>query len=345
MNKINNLENTQRLDWVDNLKGIGIILVVLGHVSINKYLNDIIYSFHMPLFFIVSGFLFNFSNKDNYVLKKVSCLIVPYFKFCFIWFMYWFIFERFIRGGNVSITQQFFNIFIAKGGSENYYYNAVMWFLPCLFITEIIFYHLNRVIKNDKIIYLVIIVFSLLGYLNSKYNSFRSPWLIDVMLTTIGFYAFGYYILPKYNNLKIENSKSIINFIIFIFMLSVPKYIGRFDLNSNIIPNYYMLYIYGILSTILIVNISKNINFKIIKYLGMNSLFIMCMHEPIKRIVIKVTSIVAKIEEDFIRNNFAWIIIISIILISILIFIKYLLDNYFINKNEEIKIFKIGAKQ
>lgn len=344
MNKKNNLENTQRLDWVDNLKGIGMILVILGHVSINKYLNDIIYSFHMPLFFIISGFLFNFSNKDNYVLKKVKSLIVPYFKFCFIWFMYWFIFERFIRGGNISITQQFFNIFIAKGGAENYYYNAVMWFLPCLLITEITFYYLKRVINNEKIIYLVVIVFSLLGYLNSKYNSLRFPWLIDVMLTSIGFYAVGYYILPKYNNLKMESSKSIINVVIFIFMLSVPNYIGRFDLNANIIPNYYMLYIFGTLGTILIVNISKNINLKIIKYIGMNSLFIMCMHEPIKRIVIKVTSIFTKIEEDFIRNNFIWIIIISIILISVLLFIKYLIDNYFIKKNKDITIYEIGVK-
>ncbi len=77
----------------------------------------------------------------------------------------------------------------------------------------------------------------------------------------------------------------------------------------------------------------------------MNSLFIMCMHEPIKRIVIKVTSIFIKIEEDFIRNNFIWIIIISIILISILLFIKYLLDNYFIKKNKDIKIYEIGVKQ
>lgn len=63
------MRNYNRLDWVDLSKAIGIILVVYGHVArgldsagmtfaLFKSVDSIIYSFHMPLFFVLSGFFF-----------------------------------------------------------------------------------------------------------------------------------------------------------------------------------------------------------------------------------------------------------------------------------------------
>ena len=49
----------KRLKWLDIAKGLGIILMVLGHTSIPKFASDFIWSFHMPLFFIASGFTTN----------------------------------------------------------------------------------------------------------------------------------------------------------------------------------------------------------------------------------------------------------------------------------------------
>ena len=44
-----------RADWIDVLKGIGIILVVIGHVNTKGFLVQWLYTFHMPLFFALSG--------------------------------------------------------------------------------------------------------------------------------------------------------------------------------------------------------------------------------------------------------------------------------------------------
>ena len=41
----------QRINWIDQVKGIGILLVVIGHMNIPQELSKIIFSFHMPLFF------------------------------------------------------------------------------------------------------------------------------------------------------------------------------------------------------------------------------------------------------------------------------------------------------
>ena len=43
----------KRLQWIDVAKGIGIILMVLGHTSIPQMLSNFIWAFHMPLFFLI----------------------------------------------------------------------------------------------------------------------------------------------------------------------------------------------------------------------------------------------------------------------------------------------------
>ena len=52
---------TKRIDYVDIAKGIGIVLVVMGHndfALISPFAHKFIYSFHMPMFFFMSGMFF-----------------------------------------------------------------------------------------------------------------------------------------------------------------------------------------------------------------------------------------------------------------------------------------------
>ncbi len=64
----------KRESKIDVAKGIGCLLVLLGHsLYINKHLKNWIFSFHMPLFFFISGYLFNFDKyKDNYNIKIIT---------------------------------------------------------------------------------------------------------------------------------------------------------------------------------------------------------------------------------------------------------------------------------
>lgn len=81
---------TQRDATFDVLKGIGIILMVVGHSGTPKWIHDSIYSFHMPLFFIASGWFFNewsLENKWVYTQKKVKGLYLPYLKWSLIFLL------------------------------------------------------------------------------------------------------------------------------------------------------------------------------------------------------------------------------------------------------------------
>lgn len=69
-----------RLKWLDIAKGITIILMVIGHTSIPDPFSRFIYAFHMPLFFIASGWTTNW-NKYNYMefaKRKFRSIMVPF---------------------------------------------------------------------------------------------------------------------------------------------------------------------------------------------------------------------------------------------------------------------------
>ena len=92
------MENSKRLVYADIAKGIGILLVVFGHTLIPSLcaqsglinaVHTFIYYFHMPLFFTISGIVFEhninrYSNTPIFLRKKLLLLIVPYLVYSLI---------------------------------------------------------------------------------------------------------------------------------------------------------------------------------------------------------------------------------------------------------------------
>ena len=73
--------NAARSNWIDYVKCLAILAVVVGHTySIGNPIHSFAYSFHIPLFFIVSGYLAK-AKKPDYA-KLASRLLVPYFLIC-----------------------------------------------------------------------------------------------------------------------------------------------------------------------------------------------------------------------------------------------------------------------
>ena len=75
---------------LDIVKGIGIILMVMGHSGAPACLHDIIYTFHMPLFFIASGWFFserNIEDCKSFAVRKFNGIYLPYWKWCVIFLL------------------------------------------------------------------------------------------------------------------------------------------------------------------------------------------------------------------------------------------------------------------
>ena len=179
--EMENEQNLNRIPVIDIMRGLGIILVVMGHISCEPHLSCWIYSFHMPLFFFISGMSFFVAGKKMYIWKQVKHLLIPYLFFSILSFVYWRWFELpFREDTDVNAMEQFLNIFIAKSGGNSFLYNVVLWFLPCLFVSNILFYVCWRLGKYY--IFSLILFSFIVGFVCSYfYPDFNMPFCLTLI--------------------------------------------------------------------------------------------------------------------------------------------------------------------
>ena len=136
-----------RQSWIDYAKGVAIFLVVLGH-SGPSYLYTTLYYIHLPIFLIISGYLLGYSDgwktksdKEN-LAKKAAEIMFPYYIFGVIYIVA--ALTRSIISGTAiwRIYEQIKVVLILENTSN--------WFLPPLFLSEILFMVLHRYFSGRK---------------------------------------------------------------------------------------------------------------------------------------------------------------------------------------------------
>lgn len=325
---------------IDIAKGIGIILVVLVHILADSNIKDTIILFHMPLFFFLSGmstYYYLERNKNilakDYISKRAKSILVPYFVFTLISFVYWALIERNIRNQmDISIFENFINIFIAKVDGTLYSSNIVMWFLPCLFVSSILFYFLIKLNRFKGSILCIICLLS--GYVLSI-NNIILPFSIETSLIAVSFIYTGYMYLEIKQKINKFNHKYLINVIIVLISTVCIIICNIFDNDIAMLTHRYgnlILFNIGAYGGIFITlkfaellatfDSPKNIFNKVLCYFGINSISIMVMHEPIKRAILKLFSVITKLDINVIRENlllsFMCVIIILIIITPVI---------------------------
>ncbi len=324
----------KRRNWIDISRGIAILLVVLGHIILlenpdnSHLLNNVqlyIYSFHVPLFFIISGTLMYYS-KDRYadydildlIKNKAKALLFPYITFSLFAIVVSFVMHHSI----FSIAKKLFRVISFVG------LNA-LWFLPCLFLAEVIFFITRKKIKNNLLLIFVIFVFFVLSssFAYLKNNIFFDSNLMSEVLNLVNVfskalvacifmylgYFIQYFVTEKLQKLN-HNSNLLLTFlgcvILFVVHFLLFKLNPDVDLNNSKLGNpilYYIIAFLGSYATILLSMILKD--FKLLIFYGQNSLIIMATHLSLPLInAIKFIS-------NSIFNN------INIIILNVLIFV------------------------
>ncbi|CAM5191868.1 hypothetical protein UACE39S_04896 [Ureibacillus acetophenoni] len=313
----------KRQQWLDIAKGIGIILVVFGH-SGNTFFPPYIYWFHMPLFFIISGYLHKQPNTLSGVMKnnwrKVKQLLIPYVSF----YLLIILLRQLDLNQNFTVTQFDVKQFILGGQNLGGYF-GVFWFITTLLITQILFSFVLR-FKNQKVVFLIILISYMLSYINSAYFADKSiMWNANVALLAIVYYYVGY--LLK-NRAHIFNMYTAIISLIISMVFFLLKYNEIYNYAFNMkIYNYHTFgldLLIPISISFVIFTISKYIErFKVgedLAYLGKMSLVIMYLHIPANLLA-----------ENFFQYNTVIFTIIGIILpilVSSLIFEKLYVTRY-----------------
>lgn len=128
---------------IDIIKGVAILLVILGHsfctfpFDLNSqfpYLGDIVRSFQMQLFFLVSGFLFS-TNSDfvTFIRNKTNRLIIPLLTFGVISISLKYAFSRFTHGGEINILNGLYDII---QGHYYWFLYSLMWIMLFVFVIK-----------------------------------------------------------------------------------------------------------------------------------------------------------------------------------------------------------------
>ena len=170
--KNGNINSNNHLSWVDLAKGIGVVLVVLGHLIYHHMaltpIAKAIYSFHMPMFFIMSGYVM---KKDElslfrYINRKLFRLIVP----------------------TILLSAVLQTVYIGIHGLDNLgsfisglffiegyiYFNYPAWFFIVMFEALIISKVINLINKSIALKLVWCIFFFLCGFFASEFK--LVPW-------------------------------------------------------------------------------------------------------------------------------------------------------------------------
>lgn len=284
------MKEKERLKIIDLLKGVAIFLVVFGHsiqygsgnyfykeeLFFSNNLFKLIYSFHMPLFMLISGFLFY--KTKNSILKvvvksKIKALLLPLITWQSIFYIVSFLF--------ISTLE-----FSLKKYTSSLIYG--LWFLWAVFYCSIIVLIIDKIIYEEKIkkflfLLIVIITFFTPDNLNLNLYKFVYPYFL------IGYYSNEFIrILEK----KFKISNFVLITVIFFILLQLYNYdsyiytskysiiFNENDVKTQLYINLYR-FIIGLFGSIWMIFIIKyldnNLNEestlrKILELLGKNSM-------------------------------------------------------------------------
>lgn len=282
------VKRSKRLLFLDLAKLIGIMLIIAAHRFNNRLFRMFLHSFHVPLFFIISGYTFSFSTNRNEFLKKTLKrflrLLVPYFITLLV-----FLILDLSLGINTGSPKNFIIDFLYKFvgyGSPVFHAVFAIWFLFALFTASTLFDLVHLITKQENIFAVVCFTLSIVGVILGKVLKY-SPFYFDIGLAVLSYMYIGY----KLKNIDLEHIKFWKILIIFVvwglsmvtiwFSKDIGTYLSIADRRYPLFPLDFICAVSGsILVLILCLNLTKYLPriTKPLCFLGRYTLYMICVH-------------------------------------------------------------------
>lgn len=266
-----NFEN--RAGDVDLLRAFGIILMIMGHVWFGGSFSKWIHGFHMPLWFMVSGFFFNTRmNPALYVKRKVKAILIPYFAFSICYEIIWM-----LAGHNQWLG-------LIWPNSIQIPLNNALWFLPALFIVDVAGVILFRYLKRN-LACIALFVLAVFGSL----NLISLPLSMDSAFVGCGFFLAGY-LIRKYEMklLRIRMILAVCLMLVASVFIMLNEYVNVRTNEYAIIPAFWLN---AVLATVALWNICRWVDERkhaaectervllVLKEIGSDSLVYVCTNQ------------------------------------------------------------------
>jgi len=338
----------KRLKYLDLAKGIGIILVVTGHstyadTSLLRWLS----SFHMPLFFIITGMLLAFTGEEYKpfgvtVKTKAVRLLIPYgfFSVFYIISNIQLLYKNKIPINLSSISDYLYQTFTLYGIS-------VLWFLTALFLGELLFLFVLKKWKITGVYLMTIVAVFITGFLCPMFQKMFSgstvPWKIIIyylgivifrMFLAYIFIGAGYGLYKLSVKIKLNRA---VNILLAIAFMAANIYLAlsaqTVDMHFCVFGNIFHYLITAIFGASSIILFCKGIDFdsekSLIGYLGKNSLIIMLTHMDFRFLSIAIKF--SKSLYSLLGATGIWIlyILIAMIMLVLELICIWIINHYF----------------
>ena len=298
-----------RNDLVDVAKGIGMIFVIAGHNPLLMHqasvLMPFIYSFHMPLFFLLSGIYFKVnSDFKDFLRVKSDALLKPYIIVVALTSL------AYCVSGNDLINLLMGDIYSTTYTIDSH--AIPLWFLPTLFVTMVASWCIMRIKKVTKIsdfhlgifcffmlvagaIFIRVffpydIPFGAVGGTMKTWVSHGLPWGIDIIPLTSAYFLLGYLLKDKILKITWDARKFIVAAMILFVMWQIST--ATMDLAIRRYQGIFMVTLKTFVTIYCAILISKKVTeWKIINaalaFLGENSLTIFLFHSLIETTILQ----------------------------------------------------------
>jgi fucose 4-O-acetylase-like acetyltransferase len=290
----------KRVEYVDIAKGIGIMLVVMGHndfALISPFAHKLIYSFHMPMFFFMSGMFFKPDLPFwNFLQNRFRKLLKPFL------FMILFIYFTSISFSKVSILEASRRLLKAMYGNGHYLDWVQLWFLPHLFVVSLLAYLFVHAIRQTRLSQLrwsiltityVVGVFSITLFSPFEFNLlgkdfivYGLPFSLDLVLVSGFFFMVAYELnRTRYASLLESRLTLFMSGLTLIFL--VWYFPSKIDFNIRQFDSLPINTVEALLGILFILAISKQIErigglSSVFRYVGQASLIILIFQVPIQ---------------------------------------------------------------
>lgn len=268
----------QRVIWIDILKAIAMMLVVMGHSwGCPTFLTTEIYTFHIPLFFFLSGMTLSARCSFSYFFVKLcKGILVPYIFYTLVFT----IALRYWQTDTCVHQDTFFISFLFNLSEYPGFCNYGLWFLPVLFVTKLFAYPVIRYCKN---VFLVLIIMAVIGVTPLFLLRHSLVFCLHVVPAALIFVLLGYVVrtedlLGKINNLYILLGGVFVNAYAMVYGLrthgDIDMVMGAYGKSLTI---FYLGAISGILMMCALTRIMSKHLLSIVKF-GRHTLRIYCTH-------------------------------------------------------------------
>lgn len=274
----------ERIEYIDLAKGICILLVMILHLipATTEYSDQIgLECLRMPLYFCLSGLFFkDYGGIKNFFLKKTNNILIP--------FLAWYLISYFIfyLGAYTVMNELEMKHHFSDIIQGNPIYNGPIWFLICLFWSNIIFFIINKISQRWIWQFIMVVLCASIGFLLAQ-RDFSNYLYIGTCLSSMPFFFMGFTLKKTLLNLPADMSKkeygilavSMLGFLLIAFFPNARMHY-MFVENKYISDGSLILtYLASIFIVIAVLLLSKRIKRVLyLSYLGRYSIIVLVSH-------------------------------------------------------------------